>query len=384
MWLSGLTVFAAICIGDLPVTSGVNQHGIRADEALESPVTSESNREGRRRTVSNEDRAETMSRAHVWRTPATAIDRAYLGNEHDAPERLDCWFKLTELGGTTPKFDCALQTSEEIRIKYGYGAEIPAEVAATRLMRALGFGADTVTMVERLRCHGCPEEPFVTMKVVEVTRTAPLYARAVNHRDYEDFEWVALEQQFPATAIESADHEGWALFELDGVDASKGGAPRAHVDALRLMAMFLAHWDNKARNQRLVCLTETWPEGTRCPEPFLLLQDVGATFGPRKVNLNRWEKAPIWESRSSCTLSMRDMPHDGATFGRAHVTDAGRRFLADLLDQLTDTQLTELFTTARFDKPRGPFRPSAPAAEWVRVFKAKVSAIREGPACPEP
>src|SRR5206468_4506725 len=42
---------------------------------------------------------------------------------------------------------------------------------------------------------------------------------------------------------------GWAWWELKDSEA-----PRADLDALRLLAVFLAHWDNKAGNQRLVCL----------------------------------------------------------------------------------------------------------------------------------
>jgi hypothetical protein len=37
------------------------------------------------------------------------------------------------------------------------------------------------------------------------------------------------------------------------VDPAKGGATRAELDALRLTAILLGHWDNKASNQRLVC-----------------------------------------------------------------------------------------------------------------------------------
>src|SRR6185503_19260543 len=107
----------------------------------------------------------------------------------------------------------------------------------------------------------CPREPFMTMKVVEATRTQPVYDHVIVPGAYEDFEWVAIEHKFEARPIESREQKGWGFFELDTVDPSKGGAPRAHVDALRLFAVFLAHWDNKAENQRLVCLSTRWPEG---------------------------------------------------------------------------------------------------------------------------
>jgi hypothetical protein len=154
------------------------------------------------------------------------------------------------------------------------------------------------------------------------------------------------------------------------------------VDAIRMMAVLLAHWDNKSENQRLVCLSREWPEGTPCSRPFLLLQDVGATFGPPKLDLEAWEKTPMWDDRSACTLTMRDLPFDGATFGQATVTDEGRRFIGGLLAQLSDQQLEELFTHARFAEKRGLFSAASPVSEWVRVFKAKVRTINEGPACP--
>jgi hypothetical protein len=334
------------------------------------------------RTVSEQQRADALARAHVWRAPQTPIARAALGRDLSVPPEIECRFKISDLGGTTPKFDCLLETGDEIRTKYG-SAEIHAEAAATRLLAALGFGADTITLVERLRCYGCPKAPFVTTKIVEATRTGPLYENVVDAQSYEEFEWVALEERFAARPIESRDQKGWAFFELDAVDASKGGAPRTHVDALRLIAAFLAHWDNKSENQRLVCLSSDWPEGTRCEEPFLMLQDVGATFGPRKVDLESWETAMIWEQRATCTVSMRDLPYHGATFRSARVSESGRQFLLKLLDQLTDTQLTELFSGARFDKKGGLIAPARPVSDWVRVFRKRVETVREGPACPD-
>jgi hypothetical protein len=149
------------------------------------------------------------------------------------------------------------------------------------------------------------------------------------------------------------------------------------------MAVLLAHWDNKAENQRLVCLSEPWPEDTPCPEPFLLLQDVGATFGPTKMDFDAWQKVPMWEDRASCTISMRHLPYEGATFGAATVTEPGRQFIGGLLAQLSDDQLTALFASARFGDKRGWLTRPTPVADWVRVFKQKVRAITDGPPCPQ-
>jgi len=335
-----------------------------------------------KRTVSDAERADTLARAQVWRAPATPIKQASFAVDPATPRQMSCKFKISTLGGTTPKFDCDLESGEEIRIKYGKGPEIPAETAATRLLKALGFLADDVVLVERLRCFGCPDEPFSTMKAVELTRAESLYRRAIDYREYEDFDWVARERKLAARPIETDKGEGWAFFELDQIDEKRGGAPRAHVDALRLLAIFLSHWDNKAENQRLVCLTASWPQQTPCPEPFLILQDLGATFGPSKVDLEEWENVKMWHDRATCTVSMQDLPYNGATFAKTAVSEGGRQLLGNMLIQLSDKQLTDFFAAARFDQKRGLFSAPRPVAAWVRAFKSKARAIIEGSPCP--
>jgi hypothetical protein len=335
------------------------------------------------RLVSDAERLDAIARAQVWREPLVPVSQAKLGSDPAAPRMVTCKFKMSALGGTTPKFDCELESGEEVRIKYGSGAEIPSEAAATRLLHALGFGADQVTLVERLRCLGCPAEPFTTMKAVEVTRAEPVYERVIDYGGHREFRWVALERKFSARPIETEKLKGWAFFELDAIDPARGGAPRAHVDALRLVAAFLAHWDNKPENQRLVCLTSPWPADTRCAQPFLMVQDVGAAFGPRKVDLDAWEQAAIWEDRASCTVTMRDLPYDGATFDRRRVTEAGRQFFGTLVGQLSNRQIADLFVGARFDHDRGLLKDARPVHEWVRAFKTRVRTIVEGAPCPE-
>lgn len=334
------------------------------------------------REVSDEERLDTLARAQIWRRPSPPVNRAYLGSPADAPKELSCRFVVSAPGGTTPKFDCELASGETVRIKYGTGAEIPSEVATTRLLRALGFGADEVTLIERLRCYGCPLEPFMTLHAVNLTLSKPLYERVIDYDKSRDFAWVALERKHPARAIKTASVEGWAFFELDKVDSARGGAPRAHVDSLRLLVALLAHWDNKPENQRLVCLSREWPEGAPCPRPFLMVQDTGAMFGPRKVDLDAWENAPIWKDRTSCTVTLDHLPYDGATFGKALVGERGRQHIGRLLAQLTDAQLTQLFSSARFDQRSGLFTGGRSVADWVKTFRAKVHEITDGPRCP--
>ncbi|HEV8392816.1 MAG TPA: hypothetical protein VGQ37_01020 [Vicinamibacterales bacterium] len=356
---------------------------LRSSEPPPAPVatTLGPNRPPAPRIVTGEARLDAIARAQVWREPARGAGQSLLPASA-VIDALSCRFVLKHLSGTTPKFNCILQTGEEVRIKYGKAAEIPAEAAATRLLRALGFGADEIALVHHLRCYGCPLEPFVTSKAVQSVRAGTVYEKVLDYDSVHDYEWVALERKYHAWPIETATQEGWAFPELDRVDASRGGAPRAQVDALRLAAVFLAHWDNKADNQRLVCDRREWPEGTPCAAPLMMLQDLGATFGPRKVSLRRWRTSTIWSDRPRCRITMRHLPYSGATFADVEIGEAGRLLAARLLGRLTDEDIADLFRSARFDQTRGLFSDVRPVAGWVEAFKTRVRLISEGPPCP--
>jgi hypothetical protein len=334
--------------------------------------------------VSDAERLDALSRASVWTPPAIPISKVRLASDPDQPQSIECTFLIEEVGGTAPKFNCRLDSGDKIRVKYGRTPEIPSEVAVSRLLHALGFGADDVMLVPKLRCYGCPAEPFITMRTLGLAGAHELYGKVMNKDSYKDFEWVAVERKHWGRAIETDDIEGWAFFELDLIDPAKGGAPRAHVDALRLLAVLLAHWDNKSENQRLVCLSEQdWPEGGTCSRPLAMLQDVGSAFGPRKVDLEKWESVPIWGDRATCTATMDALPYQGATFKPVKISEAGRRHLGSLLRQLSDEQIAALFSGARFDHARGMVGLHAsPVPMWTRVFKQKVREVTEGPACP--
>ena len=90
-----------------------------------------------------------LSRAQLWRAPSTPIEQVNFATDPRAPEEIRCRFTVSELGGTAPKFDCTLENGEPIRVKYGKTGEVPGEVASTRLLRALGFGADHVSFVPK-------------------------------------------------------------------------------------------------------------------------------------------------------------------------------------------------------------------------------------------
>lgn len=326
-------------------------------------------------------REDALARAKVWQEPATPIAQADLRNAPPGPfkpsDEVACQYQLKVTSGQTPKFYCALPGGRVIKVKYGKrNAEPRTELAATRLLAALGFGADRMYVVKRVRCAGCPVYPHPRWGLLN-----RLLARAGDRVDFED---VAIEDPLPGRSIEAGEAEGWAWFELDKMDPARGGASRAERDALSLMAVFLANWDNKAVNQRLVCLPGGDTADGGCSKPFAYMQDVGATFGPRGLNLEGWRATPIWADPSTCRVSMKSLPFRGATFPDAEITEAGRRFLADRLRQLGTQQVRDLFTASGFTE----FVRSSEAARnvdnWVAAFDEKVRQVADRAPCPQP
>src|SRR4051812_8133551 len=273
--------------------------------------------------------------AEQMRDTALRQARVWASREHPIPDLgmnppdpagtlsdpiIRCRYLDSPARGTTPKFDCVLRDGEIVKVKYGRTGEIHAEVAATRLLTALGFGADRMFLVPKLRCYGCVRTPFYTYWLLDKVGARDLLVRAIPADSYSDFEWASVERRFGGLTIETAQRRGWAWYELDAIDSSLG-ANRDERDALRLAAVLLAHWDNKAVNQRLVCLAPAPADTSPCPRPFALIDDLGATFGPNKVDLDHWKAVPIWIDRARCIVSMRDVPYGGSTFPDAAISD---------------------------------------------------------------
>lgn len=289
---------------------------------------------------------------------------------------LSCRFLRDDPTGTSAKFNCVLPDGEVVKVKYGRNPEIHAEVAATRLLSALGFPADEMEIVPRLRCHGCPRFPFLAMQLLWLTSSTELLAPHGHDDGFTDFEWVAVERKFPAAPIEKEDTKGWGWWEM-----TKTGAPRADLDALRLTAMFLAHWDNKSENQRLVCLDPLPAAPDQpCARPLAMIQDVGSTFGPIKMNVARWYELPIWTDRRACVVSMRALPFGGGTFPDTRISEEGRVEAVRLFAAFDDDAVRRLFTDARFPEFYSGTRDERDLEAWVAAFRHRVEQLaRAGP-----
>jgi hypothetical protein len=364
---------------------------------------------------SAKDREQAIRNATLFKPKAVSEVNIMEGPEQEKDlfqlhfnDKVICDFATpgSQMGGKTEKFGCKItrvesangqvqvlndQIKEEpVKVKFGSGDnEVYAEVAATRLMWALGYYADGWFPV-RVECHNCPENPESGSGAKD-TRTfdpAVIVRKFKGHKMYE----VGKED------------EGWSWKEL-----ALNGRPTYERDGLALLGAFLVHSDNKPPQQRLVCDgvkvdQSTNPFTTTCEKSKMIVQDVGATFGggglftsndSAKMNLAEWSGNGLWkkvgkggsdcpecQARLKKSLTAKDGLDDPM------ISEEGRRFLAGLMCQLTDAQVADLFRTARVAQmPRyhngdGSFKSGQSedsiVRQWVDAFKKKREDLAAG------
>ena len=319
-------------------------------------------------------RAEYIRRAAVWqptRIPSMDLLRGPQGKGSFEPDQqVTCDYVTPDkkLTGDTPKFLCDLSGGDVVKVKYNSG-EVYAEVAASRLLWAIGFGSERDYPVQ-VTCRNCPIEPWFWSSERRVAESK--------------FRIASIQRKLEGKEIALSKLEGWAWPELDRVDESVGGAPRAQRDALKLLAVFLQHSDSKAGNQGFICLADGVVKDEQgnedCKKPFMYIHDVGLTFGKAtllnntRVDLHAWQSQPVWKDAGQCVANQKKSL--SGTLVHPRISEAGRKFLADLLVQLSDAQLRDMFTAARIERleqeihtPQGERK--AAIDDWVQVFKKK-------------
>src|SRR5262249_43056979 len=246
------------------------------------------------------ERLAAIKHAQVWQRTDVGTMNMKTGPQgkgtYPPDTTVTCTYLKEPVGGRTPKFNCALADETKVRVRYGRdNNEIFAGVAATRLLWALGFGADVLYPVHVI-CHGCPKS---------------LTSEPLPSGDSR-FDFAAIERTMHGREMEAPSvGPGWAWPELDLVDERAGGAPLAQRDALKLLAVMLQHTDSKANQQKLLCLDNDAAKNNlgKCPETFMMIHDVGLTFGTAtlmngqdrsSVNLHEWARTPIWKDARRC------------------------------------------------------------------------------------
>jgi len=331
-------------------------------------------REATPKPLTREARLALIQRAQIW-TP-TDVSHMDLRAGPQGPgafaanEMVVCdYVQEGKLSGSSRKFNCAISPNDVVKVRYAAtNGEVQGAVLASRLMWALGFGADREYPV-RVTCRGCSADPFAKREKMAGER---IFDPATIERKPEGYELKTVDKE-----------TGWSWQELIYVDAARGGAPRPQRDALTLLAVLIQHTDSKPQQQRLWCLPGGLTGEGACDRPFLMIHDLGLTFGHgnfsnikwrSSVNFNEWAAIPVWRDAAQCIAHM-SRSYSG-TLGDPKISEAGRAFLADLLIQLSDAQLHDLFDVARVETRRmkddgSDVQTGVAAARWVEAFKRK-------------
>ncbi len=339
------------------------------------------------------ERKQVLERAQVWQAIDTSALNLRQGPALPASQRIGaettCAYVHPDqpLSGATPKFECAIPRSpglrgeggkdDVVKVKYGEkNGEVYAEVAASRLLWALGFRSDAM-IPTRVTCRNCPADPFA-ISTTDWRKSPPTDVAT------RVFEPASIERNLPGNKVETPGYEGWAWPELDTI--RKG---RAHIDALKLLAVFIQHSDSKPDQQEIVCEEGRSRKDAKgnetCRAPWLVIKDLGATFGKAtrlngsKMNLADWDGAGVWKKGSRC---VGDLPRSiTGSLEDPVISEAGRRFLARQLMKLSDRQIRDLFAVSQVEK-RGEEitgtdgrKRKVTVDDWVRVFKRKRAEI---------
>jgi len=345
--------------------------------------------------ITEVERERALREAEAWRPVDTAsLDvRAGPPGTPDAGTPVDCTFVVpaTSPSGRTPKFLCRTAEGRVLKVKYGpENMEVHAEVFGSRLLWLLGFHTDRVDPV-RLRCRGCPEDPWHFLQGLDPADPRPDPPTSRVH----EFPTAAVETHL-GRPIEARPGQGlpWpAILSQLSPNPERAHTQRVHREALTLLAAFLGHGDSKPGNQTLACLPDGGPPD-RCRRPVVYVGDLGSILGHgsgllrvSKVDVEDWVAAPVWRDPSSCVTRFRT--HRLGTLFDTPVSEPARAFLAERLAALGDDQIRALFDVAGLDgvggeieDPDGTAHPPT-LDDWLRAFRAKRRQITEH-RCPEP
>ena len=338
----------------------------------------------------SQERARAEQAAKVYRTPDPGYDPVLGYNPANGPRRgappvdekglakpLNCVANKDESpgAGTTPKFHCSVagNTDEDgnlirYKIKPHFkgqaldkrNGEIYGEFLSSRFSKALGFFADDEWVAD-VNCPDCQKS---------LTKS---------------FQGASFSPFQPAAGVElplgrgidvNCNNKDSGALPDTLTNLLHNGGARAEIDAFKLWLAFIDHGDTKTDNHKFACLNSKKNGNTRICEPgeaVFYVGDMGSTFGfssasEKKARLDSWRtKKPIEVKDGTCTASAKSV-------GDTHISEDGRKLLADNLQRLLDAEQQNKTITGVFAASRNAER-DRPPTEWAAEFVRKARMI---------
>jgi len=304
---------------------------------------------------------------------------------------VECRYLQEPVGGTTEKFHCEFVQAtdsnnkpiniqlKKLKVRYNSFKTV-SDVIVSRLTWILGFGSDIQTPVVKVICDGCSRDPF--------HQKAPVQGKQI-------FTRASIETSLPGGAgiyvdgtrypkDDGRDESAWYWDELKYITNPER---KVQSDALKLFAVFLKHGDSKAIQNNLTCLTHLDDKGI-CNDPFLYVKDFGSTLGSdglsvHPIDLKKWSTDAVWKDNQRCIGSLHVNFGNGPGLSDPEISEAGRKFLADLLSNLIkhESKLRDIFDAAHI-QDYDDHGHKYSADDWVVAFEARAQQIINRPPCP--
>src|SRR5215204_5102540 len=336
------------------------------------------------------ERARAEQTARVYRTPDPGYDPVLGYNPAHGPrpgappidmngiaKPINCVANKDESpgAGTTPKFHCSVPgvTDEDgnlirYKIKPHFkgqsldkrNGEIYGEFLSSRFSKALGFFADDEWVAD-VNCPDCQKS---------LTKS---------------FQGASFSPFQPAAGVElplgrgidvNCNNKDSASLPDTLTNLLHNAAARAEIDAFKLWLAFIDHGDTKTDNHKFACLKSDKNGTSRVCEPgeaVFYVSDMGSTWGfssssEKKARLSSWRsKKPVEVKDGTCTATAKSV-------GDTHISEDGRKLLADNLQRLLDAEQQNKTITRVFAASRNAER-DRPPSEWAAEFVRKARMI---------
>ncbi len=267
--------------------------------------------------------------------------------------------------------------------------EVFTELAAGRILWALGFPADHVYPVASVACVGCTGSPFES----NLEQNAAALTTAPNL-----FPMVTVERDIPWTEIDPENDETWswrdaARFYSNGAWSAQ---QKLEYDAYRL-ALGLFNYHNAIDVQNRVACAEFKPGASDprvCVKPYVFVQDLGSTFGKDKFLFANsrgvfkdWQSQTVFKNAGSCELR-------ATLLGDRRVLKAAQDVMTERANKLDRATVREIFKVARFDQmdqdqlkriretdPNEATVREKALDEWTDVFMQRLAELASAQNC---
>lgn len=303
------------------------------------------------------------ARAKLWCAHATADGRYFERRGHivDAARAVLGGLLVDEHGRSLLDSRGRFARPDRLKVKYYDGRpenlEVHTEIAASRILWALGFFTDAVYSVDELRCRGCVGDPFNERQREPVDGTTT-------------FRRVAIERRLPGRDL---GHWKWAD-ALRVRDRERG--------ALLIATAVLQQTSTSEAQHSIRCPRGAIEDGA-CTRPIMMITDPGASFGDRRdkvrralgtrATLARYREARVFEP-GGCTLAYSAVKGTQITLWEDARLEAVRR--AAQLDREKLTAIVEAAGLAQASRDHPKDQSLARGKTEVELVALWVDAIR--------